>query len=270
MVTGSHIDSLLNNHSIKNSLTQTMEANRDYKTAFFLGPPVGTGLIWAEKFKQAGCPVLEFHPLGESVHGPIVTVDSKVEDKFVKLENKSQMALKYGKDIVMQWERVFLGGTEINSFLNRPSENLTFSINTPFFAEGSWYLPVLRNDYDASEDNLIIVDATSERYFSHAIDELATYGCRYARMIVISQEAFRKDAEKKVLFQYPISHLIELPALNGKNDESMPISDFLLPFSMNLLGVAMAATAAKKIENYAMGNKESNQTDLHGFNQVQE
>jgi hypothetical protein len=37
----------------------------------------------------------------------------------------------------------------------------------------------------------------------------------------------------------------------------MPISDFLLPFSMNLLAVAMAATAAKKIENYAMGDKES-------------
>jgi hypothetical protein len=154
--------------------------------------------------------------------------------------------LNYGKDNLLQWERVFLGGTKIDDFLIQPPGNQPTGINRPFFAEGSWYLPVLRNDYDSSQDNLIIIDATSERYFAHAIDELATYGCRYARMIVLSQEGFRKDAEKKVLFQYPISHLIELPALSGNNDETVPLSDFLLPFSMNLLGVAMASTATKK------------------------
>lgn len=105
-------------------------------------------------------------------------------------------------------------------------------------------MPVLRNDYAPSEDNLIIIDATSERIFAHAIGELATYGCRYARIIVISQEAFCNDAKEKLLFQYPISQLIELPALRGKNDETMPLS--LLPFSMNLLGAAMASAAAKE------------------------
>ena len=246
MHTGSVIDGLLNNVSIKNSLVQAMAVNRGYKTAFFIGPPTGTGIFWEGIFKQARSRILEFHLFGESVHGPIVTVDSKIEDKFVKLENKKQMVQNYGKDNFLQWERIFLGDTKIDDFLSQPPGNQPIGINTPFFAEEGWYLPVLRNDYDSSQDNLIIVDATSERYFPLAIDELATYGCRYARMIVLSQEAFRKDAENKILFQYPISHLIELPALAGKNDATLPISDFLLPFSMNLLGVAMASTAAEK------------------------
>jgi hypothetical protein len=244
MQAGSVIDSLLQNISVKKSLVQTMEANRGYKTAFFLGPPVGTGLFWAEIFKQAGGPIVQFHLFGESVHGPIVTVDSKIEDKFVKLENKKQMIPTYGKDKLLRWEQHFLGGTKIDHFLNQPLNDRSIGFNTPFFAEGSWYLPVLRNEYDPAKDNLIIVDATSERYFVHAMDELATYGCRYARMIVLSQEAFRKDAEKQVLYQYPIGHLIELPKLSGRNDNPIPISEFLLPFSMNLLGVA--AAAAKK------------------------
>jgi hypothetical protein len=166
--------------------------------------------------------------------------------KFVKIENRNQMILNFGKDESLQWERIFMGGTKIDDFLGRPPDNQSTGINRPFFADGSWYLPVLRKDYDSSQDNLIIIDATSERYFARAIDELATYGCRYARMIVLSQEAYRNDPEKKVLFQYPISHLIELPTLRAKHDEIMPISDFLLPFSMNLLGVAMAATMANK------------------------
>jgi glucosamine 6-phosphate synthetase-like amidotransferase/phosphosugar isomerase protein len=246
MHTGSVINCLLNNVYFKKPLRQSMAVNRGYKTAFFIGPPTGTGIFWEGIFKQARDRILAFHLFGESVHGPIVTVDSKIEDKFVKLENKKQMVLNYGKDNLMQWEMIFLGGTKIDDFLSQPPGKQPIGINTPFFAEEGWYLPVLRNDYDSSQDNLIIIDATSERYFPHAIDELATYGCRYARMIVFTQEAFRKDAEKKILFQYPISHLIELPALGGKNDASLPISDFLLPFSMNLLGVAMASAAAEK------------------------
>ena len=248
--TGAVIDSLLNNFSIKNSLAQTMKANRGYKTAFFLGPPVGTGLIWAERFKQAGSPIIEFHLFGEGVHGPIVTVDSNITEKYVKLENRKQMVLKHGTDTVLRWEREFLKGTNVDSFFSQPLGDQSIGINTPFFAEGSWYLPVLHNHYDPAEDNLIIIDATSERYFAHAMDELATYGCRYARMIILSQQAFRKDAKQKLLFQYPISQLIELPALSGKNDQIMPISDFLLPFGMNLLGVAMASGAAEKKDNF--------------------
>jgi glucosamine 6-phosphate synthetase-like amidotransferase/phosphosugar isomerase protein len=246
MHSGSAIDSLLNNASIRNSLAKTMKANRGYKTAFFLGPPVGTGLFWTEIFKKAGCPIMQFHLLGESVHGPIVTVDSEIESKFVKLEARRQMVQTYGERNLLQWERRFFGGAGIDDFLRQPLGDKRPGINTPFFAEGNWYLPVLRNDFDSAGDNFIIIDATSERYFMHAIDELATYGCRYARMAVISQEAFRKEVRKKLLSQYPVSHLIELPVLNAKNPDTIPISDFLLPFSMNLLGVAMAAASIKK------------------------
>jgi hypothetical protein len=242
--TGVLVDSLLNNLFIKNSLTTTMADNRGYKTAFFLGPPVGAGIFWAKIFKQAEGLILESHLFGESVHGPIVTVDPEIEAKFVRLENRKQMVINYGKDNLARWERDFLGGTKVDHFLHQPLEDLSTGFNRPFFAEGNWYLPVLRNDYDSAEDNLIIIDATSERYFTHAIDELATFGCRYARMVVLSQEAFRKDPEKRLLYQYPISHLIELPGLKENNDQIVPVSDFLLPFGMNLLAVAMASTAA--------------------------
>ena len=243
---GTVIDSVLNNLSLKNSLSQTMEANRSYRTAFFLGPPLGTGLFWANIFKQTGCFILEFHLFDESVHGPIVTVDSKIEDKFVKLENSKQMHINYASDNLRRWEKEFLGGIKIDRFLEQPVDNLSTGCKRPFFAEGHWYLPVLCKGFDSAKDNLIIIDATSERYLPQAMDELATYGCRFARMIVVSQEAFHKDAEKKVLDQYPISHLIELPGLRGNNDKTIPISDFLLPFNMNLLAVAMASTATEK------------------------
>jgi glucosamine 6-phosphate synthetase-like amidotransferase/phosphosugar isomerase protein len=246
MHAGSVIDSLLNNRAIRNFLAQTMAANAGYKTAFFLGPPVGSGLFWTQIFKHAGAPILEFYRFGESVHGPIVTVDPKIENKFVKLESREQMGLDYAENNLLQWEQRFLGGKTIDQYLSRPLADPSTGIDRPFFAEGNWYLPILRNDYDSAEDNLIIIDATSERSFAQAIDELSIFGCRYARMIVFSQEAFRTDPEKKVLYQYPISHLIELPALKTEKGESIAISDLLLPFGMNLLGVAMACTAAKK------------------------
>ncbi len=243
--TASAIDCLLDDVSVKASLVDTMADNRGYQTAFFLGPPAGTGIFWTDIFKEVKGPILEYHLFGESVHGPIVTVDSNIEHKFVKLESSAQMLLNYGRDKLSQWERDFLGGETVDDLLRRPPEDPFTDINSPFFAEGSWYLPVLRNDYAASEDNLIIIDATSERFFANALDELATYGCRYARMIVLSQKAFRKDAQEKLLFQYPVSQLIELPVLNGENGETTSLSDFLLPFTMNLVGVAMASAAAK-------------------------
>jgi len=128
--------------------------------------------------------------------------------------------------------------------LNQPPRDLSFRAETPFFAEGHWYFPELQNDYDTAQDNLIILDATSSRYFSQALNELANYGCRYARIIVISQEAFRTDPEKRALYKYPISHLLFLPSLEGRGDK-IPISEFHLPFAMSLTGMAMAAATAK-------------------------
>jgi len=238
------IQLILENVSLKKEILEVMNENSTYKTAFFIGPYIGTGLGWVDHFDQAGHCAMEWHTFGESVHGPLVTVDPKVEDKFVQLMAKNQMISLYGEEQALKWSNRYLGEKDIDAFLNQPPRDFSFRAETPFFAEGHWYFPELRNDYDTAQDNLIIVDTTSDRYFSQALDELANYGCRYARIIVISQEAFRNDPQKRALYKYPISHLLFLPSLEGQG-EKIPISEFHLPFAMNLMGVAMAAATAK-------------------------
>jgi hypothetical protein len=64
--------------------------------------------------------------------------------------------------------------------------------------------------------------------------------------VVVSQKAFSTDPEKKkTLDKYPISHLVELPALKGKAGELICISEFLLPFALNFLAAAMAAARSE-------------------------
>ena len=123
--------------------------------------------------------------------------------------------------------------------------SLTFHPETPFFAEGNWYFPVLRDDYDTSEDNLIIIDATSQRHMEQAQDELATFGCRYSRMIVLTQEAFFGPGTKISLFKYPISHLIMMPPLFKKGNEAIPVKGMLLPLALSLLASAMAGATMR-------------------------
>lgn len=238
------IQSILDNISLKQSLLEVMADNSTYKTAFFIGPYLGIGLGWVDRFDQAGHFATEWHTFGESAHGPLVTVDNRVEKKFVKLRARNQMLSIYSEEQVSKWEYRYLKGKTTDIFLNQPPRDLSFRAETPFFAEGHWYFPELRTDYDAAQDNLIIVDATSDRYFSQALDELANYGCRYARIIVISQEAFRNDPEKRALYRYPISRLLFMPSLEGQG-EKIPISELHLPFAMNLMGVAMAAATAE-------------------------
>jgi hypothetical protein len=238
------IQSILDNVSLKQALLDVMADNSIYKTAFFIGPYLGIGLGWVDCFDQAGRLVMEWHTFGESAHGPLVTVDHRVEEKFVKLRARNQMVSLYGEEQVSKWEYRYLKGKSTDIFLNQPPRDLSFRAETPFFAEGHWYFPELRTDYDTAQDNLVIVDATSDRYFSQALDELSNYGCRYARIIVISQEAFRDDPQKRALYRYPISRLLFVPSLVVRG-EKIPISELHLPFAMNLMGVAMAAASAE-------------------------
>jgi hypothetical protein len=62
--------------------------------------------------------------------------------------------------------------------------------------------------------------------------------------MVLTQQAFRQDLDKKMLYRYPVSHLIEVPTLRGKNGEAIPVSDVLLPLVINALGVAAASATA--------------------------
>jgi hypothetical protein len=64
-------------------------------------------------------------------------------------------------------------------------------------------------------------------------------------MIVFSQEAFTQDSAKKVLYRYPVSQMILLPALRAKNGAAVAVSDLLLPLAMNPAGVALASAAAR-------------------------
>jgi len=235
------IETVLNDESLKDAARMAITANKMYNTAFFIGPPSGSGRVWADRFDQSGKVLMAHHSFGESAHGPLVTVDPRVDDKFVKLTERYEMVSLYNENQVEEWERAYLDGNSMDDFLLNPPFDPSQRLKTPFFAEGSWYLPVLRPDYDTTNDNLIIMDATSERYFDQAIDELSTFGCRHARIIVITQEAFQNSPEKKAFYKYPIGNLIPIPCFMREKD-NLPISDFLLPFAMNLLAMEMTNT----------------------------
>ena len=235
-LTRSVVETILEHASLRETVSEVMAENQAYRTAFFLGL-AGTGLSWTETFDRTGAMAAQWHPFGESPHGPLVTVDGRVETKFVRIRERACMVSEYGDTRVTAWEERYMKGESVDNFLKRSHESLS-QAPCPFFAEENWYLPVLQEGYDAIQDNLIIMDAARSRHFAHTLDELSVYGCRYARIIVISQEAFQRAG---ALRHYPISHLLLLPSLPG----NLPIPEFLLPFAMNLLATGMAAAAAR-------------------------
>lgn len=242
---GRVIQAVLNDTGLRKSIVEAMAANRAYETAFYIGPPGGIGLEWVDRFDRIGSPVMESHLFGDSAHGPLATVDPNAEEKFVRVQARQEMASIYGEDLVSEWEGRFLKGRSFDSLLDKPAGTGSFKPVEPFFTEGYWYLPVLRPGYDTARDNLIIIDAAGERYFDQALDELGTYGCRYARLLVISQEVFRDDPDKRGLYSYPIGCLVLLPALRS-GGQKHPVPDMLLPFAATLLAAAAAAAAAKE------------------------
>ncbi len=238
------VAAVLNDHHLRDGITAMMAGNQNYTTAFFVGPAWGSGLAWVDRFERLGALAMEWHPYGESAHGPLVTVDPRVEEKFISLHARQKMVSLYGEVRVSGWEQQYLAGKDLDEFLNHPLAGHFQHPNGPFYAEGHWYLPVLQPDYDTSQDNLIVLDATLERHFDQALDELATYGCRYAQLVTITQQTFRNAPDKKGLFQYSPCPPLYLPAL-GTPDSPRPIPELLLPLAMNLVGVGLAAAACR-------------------------
>jgi hypothetical protein len=234
------ITQVLNSPALKQAIADCMTDNRAYETALFTGPLPGIGLSWVKRFEASGSRSLVWHPFGENAHGPLVTIDPNVDRKFVRLDRRNRMVMDYGESRIEKWERRYLKEQSIDAFLDRSPLQGLLHAEAPFFAEGSWYFPELRTDYDTAADNLVIIDATSNRHFSQALDELATFGCRYARIIVISQEAFQDDPDKKALFSHPASHWLLLPGILDREGQSS-IPTFFLPFVMNIVATAMAA-----------------------------
>ena len=144
--------------------------------------------------------------------------------------------LTFGEAQVDLWESEYLGGEKIDAFLKASPNDLPLEKKTPFFTEGSWYIPELLPDYDTTQDNLIVMDATHPRYFDQALDEISTFGCRYPQMILITQQAFLDERGKASLYRYPISSTIILPEIAGD-----PIPEMHLSFVMNMIGTEMAA-----------------------------
>jgi len=235
------LEPVLNSVKLKKEIKGAMEDNRMYKTAFFVGPPGGTEEDFTFKFEEAGSLLVQSYYFGESAHGPIATVDPEVDKKFVRIRSRQEMADMFGEEKVKEWEKAFLGGKSVDFFLQNPARKKTFAPGKPFYAEGYWYLPVLNPHYDITRDNLIIIDATNSRYFEQALDDLATYGCRYARIIAITQEVFASDPEKRGLYAHHIDHTLHIPSIRLEN-KMYPLPDILLPFVLELVATAASVS----------------------------
>lgn len=241
---GAFVRTVLNDAELLKNITALMSENRDYATAFYVGPLTGTGLDWSRQFGRRGGIDFAWHLFGESAHGPLATVDDRVSDKFIALERQQALIARYGAERVGEWERRFLSGVDVDAFLEAPPNGGSRSRRDcpppgPFFTGGTWYLPVLRPDYDTMDDNLIFMDTTRSHFFGMALDEMATFGCRHARLAVITQQAFCAERDKRALFAHPVSHQIILPS--PMIDETrVPVSGFLIPFIMQLAGTALA------------------------------
>ena len=178
----------------------------------------------------------EQHLFGKSAHGPLVTVDSRFDAKFVKLEDRNEMLSKFGREKVVLWEKSYFAGKTMDEFINAPPVEPSYEEKTPFFADGAWYLPELLPGYNTLNDNLIVMDAAWDRYLDKAIDEISTFGSRYPRMILITQQAFLNGKAKAALYRFPVSSTIVLP-----ETPTGPVPEMHLPFVLNIIGEELSA-----------------------------
>lgn len=236
-------DAVLNDTNLDHQIRQAVALNRNYRSASFLGANRGAGLAWSECFGRSGSLSVESYLYEEGAYGPVVTVDSNPRGKYLRLDARSEVVEAFGEKRVAAWEKRFLDGRSVDDFLAAPNIASSRPDARPFPVDGAWYLPVLRPDYPADRDNLIIVDATGSRTIPRAMDALSVYGCRYARIVLIVQRPEDGEALPEGLFQYPLSQVLELPPLNpGGGNFSIP--DRLLPPAMNMVAVRMASTLA--------------------------
>jgi glucosamine 6-phosphate synthetase-like amidotransferase/phosphosugar isomerase protein len=246
------IAAVLNDAPLLEGLREVAAANAAYRTAIFLSPFAGSGRMWEERFDAAGRLLVVHHTLGQTGHGPIVTIDGNAAEKYVALEKRDRMMARYGAPDVVRWEAHCLAGGTVDDFLSRPSAMPLERPRAPFFSGNQWYLPVLQPGYDTRRDNLIILDMTAERHLPQVLDELSLLGSRVPRLVVITQEERIREAGKHTLFNYPISDVLVLPSPGG-----VPIADMHLPFVLNAVGVALASIWATTLEGMASADGAS-------------
>ncbi len=227
---------VLNDEPLLAGLQRVAAANRRYQTGFFISPFAVSGRTWEMHFDRTGGLTLVHHPPGHTGHGPIVTIDGVVDQKYVAMERREDMITRYGEPEVARWEVEFLAGDTVDSFLAHPPDGPLPRPRAPFYSVNRWYLPVLQPGYDARRDNLIVLDMTAARSLPFMLDELSLVGSRAPRLVIITQEARIKEVGAKTLFSFPISDLLILPSRQG-----MPIADLHLPLVLNAVGAALAA-----------------------------
>ncbi|MBF0200499.1 MAG: SIS domain-containing protein [Desulfamplus sp.] len=233
------IANMLGHEGFLENIEDSVRSNLDYSSLIYLCPPNGSGRSFVSHFDRKGGSFARWESFGSSAHGPLVTVDSDVESKFVALESRRAMVKRYGEEQVSEWETRYLRGVPVDRFQGTIPDDNPHITDAPFFYEEGWYLPVLKPDYDTSQDNLVILDAGDELFFNQAIDDLTVFGCRHARMILISQEYFLNNPEKKALQAFPLSGVILVPSMEGE-DRPVPLSDSHLPFANALIGAVIS------------------------------
>jgi|GEM_PF-445085 len=233
------LERLLNRPALRQEVSNVMEANRSYASAYLIGSGASPVSGWLAAFDRTRSLTLAFHPYGESAHGSLVTVDPRSELKYIRMESRDRMVARYGESAVSSWEAMFLGGRTVDDFLAQPDPSgLTVPVR-PFYDE-HWYLPVLRPDYDPAEDNLIFLDATDAHTLPAALDELNSYGCRAARIVLLTQGAFLRGSVGKALLAQPISHLLTLPSPDTESP-ARPVPDPVVPLCTHALAAVLAA-----------------------------
>jgi len=95
---GLAVAAVLEDGPLKKSIDSFWRRNREWDSAFYISPPSGIGYVWEQLFDATGSLSLEHHVYGDSTHGPIATVDPKVEEKFLQPRAPEESAEVYRRD----------------------------------------------------------------------------------------------------------------------------------------------------------------------------
>ena len=234
------LEQMLDSRGLKDQIHRSVAENQGYEKQLFVSGFRGNCTSWQTAAEGRAPAGVECEPFGVSAYHHLVLVDPGVSDKFVKIEPRETMLARYTEAEILAWEARYLDGGTVDDFLRESSMPIQPDAVLPFLIEDQWYLPVLNPLYDRGQDCLVTIDATSAPQFDSALDELATFGSRYARTIVITQDGFARDTRLGNLKKYPLSHLILVPGLPGSDGSPVTWSDFLMPVAVNLIGTAMA------------------------------
>ncbi|MDA3917025.1 MAG: SIS domain-containing protein [Deltaproteobacteria bacterium] len=237
------INRILDDQNLKDEIRQVVAENKTYRKIVFITGLKGNCISWEKKFGSNKNRVIKSTNFGVSAGSHLVMVDPDIEKKYIQLEPRYKMEEQYQVEDLDQWEKRFLGGLSIDMFIEKPYMPFKIDSVLPFMVDDQWFLPVLKKEYDTNQDCLVIIDATSERSFDSALDELATFGSRYARLVIITQKAFAADTRLTTLKKSPLSHIIMIPECSSSDyKKSGAVSEYLLPLILNIIGHAMSLT----------------------------